>query len=121
MCGPDDAFTARPGNGFGTNGPSFTSTLSGTATFALNGTLVECFGPGTSRDVDNRVGNSTLEVLGQYVHFNAYLHKKTSRTHYTQVVSTPKGILIIIPLRAYAEINCVVTRKLIKNGDFVYC
>ena len=76
MCGPDDAFTARPGNGFGTNGPSFTSTLSGTATFALNGTLVECFGPGTSRDVDNRVGNSTLEVLGQYVHFNAYLHKK---------------------------------------------
>ena len=73
MFGPDDAFTAIPGNGFGTNGPSFTSTLSGTATFALNGTLVECFGPGTSRDADNRIGKSTLEVLGQYVHFNAYL------------------------------------------------
>ena len=80
MCGPDDAFTARPGTGFGTNGRSFTSTLSGTATFTLNGTLVECFG-GTNRDADNRVGNSTLEVVGQYVHFNAFLDIKLYRLY----------------------------------------
>ena len=66
MCGPDDAFTARPGTGFGTNGP-FSSTLSGTATFTLNGTLVECFGPTTMRDANNTVGNSAVKVLGQYV------------------------------------------------------
>ena len=66
MCGPNDDFTARPGTGFGTNGTSFSSTLSGTANFTLNGTLVECFGPGIKRVPENRVGHSALKVLGQY-------------------------------------------------------
>ena len=51
--------------GFGTSATSFTSTLSGTATPALNGTLVECFGPALSRDAGNVVGNSTLQIVGQ--------------------------------------------------------
>ena len=90
MCGPDDAFTARPGNGFGTNGLSFTSMLSGTATFALNGTPVECFGPGTSRDADNRVGNSTLEVLGQYVYISMHILTKKIYTLYPSCKYTPR-------------------------------
>ena len=39
ICGA--TFTATPGTGYGTNGPSFSSTLSGTATPAMDGTLVE--------------------------------------------------------------------------------
>ena len=66
-CGPNSALTARPGNGFGTSGPSFTSTLSGTATPALDGTLVECFGQANNVDPENRVGNSTLQILGVYI------------------------------------------------------
>ena len=66
-CGPQNAFTATPGSGFGTSATSYSSTLSGTATPTLNGTLVECFGPGVTRDADNMVGNSTLQILGQYV------------------------------------------------------
>ena len=64
-CGSQNAFTATPGTGFGTSGTSFSSTLSGTATPALNGTLVECFGPGLDRDAENMVGVSTLQTLGQ--------------------------------------------------------
>ena len=64
-CGPDRAFTARGVTGFGTSATSFTSTLSGTATSALNGTLVECFGPAFSRDAGDMVGNSTLQILGK--------------------------------------------------------
>ena len=66
-CGPHNAFTATAGSGFGTSATSYSSTLSGTATSALNGTLVECFGPDVTRDADNMVGNSTLQILGQYV------------------------------------------------------
>ena len=58
-------FTATPGTGFGTSATSFSSTLSGTANITLNGTLVECFGPGLARDAGNIVGNSTLQILGQ--------------------------------------------------------
>ena len=65
FCGPSEVFTARSGTGFGTNGPSFTSTLSGTAPPTLNGTLVECFGPANNVDPGNRVGDSTLQILGQ--------------------------------------------------------
>lgn len=67
-CGPSgriDTFTATPGSGFGTSGPSYSSTLSGTASSALDGTLVECFGPVSSLDLGNRVGSSTIQVLGQ--------------------------------------------------------
>ena len=65
ICGPSEVFTARSGTGFGTNGPSFTSTLSGTAPPTLNGTLVECFGPANNVDPGNRVGDSALQILGQ--------------------------------------------------------
>ena len=67
-CGPSgktDAFTANPETGFGTSNHSFTSTLSSTVTTALNGTLVECFGPASSLESGNRVGSSIIQVLGQ--------------------------------------------------------
>ena len=60
-------FTATTGIGFGTSGPSYTSTLSGTAVPALNGTLVECFGPANHVDPGNMVGNGSLQILGQYI------------------------------------------------------
>ena len=66
ICGPGNAFTATPGAGFGTNGPTFTSTLSGTADPALKGTLVECFGPANNVNPGNMVGSSTLQIIGQY-------------------------------------------------------
>ena len=64
-CGPDSAFTATSGAEFGTSATSYSSTLSGTATFALNATLVECFGPDLNRTAGNRVGDSTLKILGE--------------------------------------------------------
>ena len=66
ICGLSDAFTASFGTGFGTSATSFSSTLSGTATPALNGTLVECFGPANNVDPGNRVSSSTLQILGQW-------------------------------------------------------
>ena len=66
ICGPSDTFTAVFGAGFGTHGPSFSSTLSGTLTPAMDGTLVECFGPGLARDAENRVGDSILHILGSF-------------------------------------------------------
>ena len=65
VCG--NTFTARPETGFGTSGSFFTSTLSGTATSALNGTLVECFGPANNVDPGNKVDESTLQIIGQYI------------------------------------------------------
>ena len=64
-CGSSDTFTASPMTGFGTSSPSYSSTLSGTATSTLDGTLVECFGPVSSLDSGNRVGSSTIHILGQ--------------------------------------------------------
>ena len=66
ICGTSSAFAATPGTGFGTSATSFSSTLSGTATLALNGTLVECFGPANNVDPRNRVGSSILPIIGQY-------------------------------------------------------
>ena len=66
ICGPGNVFTARPGSGFHQNGSSFSSILSGTATTALNGILVECFGPANSVDAGNRVRGSNLSIIGQY-------------------------------------------------------
>ena len=66
ICGPSDDFTARPSTGFGTSATSFTSTLSGTADPALNGTLVECFGPANNVDPGNRINGSPLEILGKF-------------------------------------------------------
>ena len=66
MCGPGGVFKARIGTGFG---PSFSSTLSGTATSTLDDTLVECFGPALSRDAGNRVGGSILQISGQFLLF----------------------------------------------------
>jgi len=59
--GPGGVFTARFD---ATNATSFLSTLSGTATATLDGTLVECFGPTLS---SNTVGSSTLRIIGYYV------------------------------------------------------
>ena len=64
-CGPIEgshAFTAAPGIGFGRGGPSFSSTLSGPA---LDGTVVECFGPAATLDPKDRVGDSTIQTIGQ--------------------------------------------------------
>ena len=58
-------FTAKPGTGFGTNGPTFTSTLSGTATPALEGKPVECFGPANNVKNGNLVESSTLQIVGK--------------------------------------------------------
>ena len=66
-CGNSSTFTATFGLEFGTSATSFSSTLSGTATSELNGTLVECFGPHLDREPGNRVGNSTLQILGEYI------------------------------------------------------
>ena len=65
ICGPSTAFIAKPGTGYGTHATSFTSTLSGTADPALNGTLVECFGPDNNIDPGNRVDIGTLQMLGK--------------------------------------------------------
>jgi len=70
ICGPDNAkLTARAETGFGpgTSATSFSSTLSGTATPALNGTLVECFGPANNVDQGNRIGSSTLQIKGMTI------------------------------------------------------
>lgn len=66
-CGPGNAFTAQGSAGFGTDGLLFTSTLSATATPALNGILVECFGPASSVDPGNRVGDSTIQIRGRVI------------------------------------------------------
>ena len=66
ICGPSDDLTAISETGFGTSTTSYTSTLSGTATPTLNGILVECFGPANNIDPGNRVGSSTLQILGQW-------------------------------------------------------
>ena len=66
-CGTNDAFTATPRTGFARSATSFSSTLSGTATPALDGKLVECFGPGNNVDPSNRVSGSTLHIIGQCV------------------------------------------------------
>ena len=66
-CGSGSAFTVTTVTGFGTSATFFSSTLSVTATSELNGTLVECFGPALSRDPGNRVGGSTLQIIGQYM------------------------------------------------------
>ena len=63
-CGSGSLFIVTTGTGFGTSAISYSSTLSGTATSELNGTLVECFGPAFSRDAENMVGKSTLQILG---------------------------------------------------------
>ena len=60
-CGPGGAFTARFD---AVSATSFSSTLSGTAILALNGTLVECFGPALTRDAGNMVGNGIIEIVG---------------------------------------------------------
>ena len=67
-CGSDNIFIATTESGFGVaSATSFTSTLSGTASPTLNGTLVECFGPAFSRVAGNRVGNSALQILGRCI------------------------------------------------------
>ena len=61
-CGTSP-FIVTTETGFGTSSTSFSSTLSGNA---LNSAVVECFGPRLARDAENRVGISTLQIVGQY-------------------------------------------------------
>ena len=57
-CGPGNVFTAK----FDViNATSFLSSLSGTATPALDGTLIKCFGPMFPGDV---VGSDTIQIVG---------------------------------------------------------
>ena len=66
ICGPSNDFIATAETGFGTTNATFySSTLSGTASPILDGTLVDCFGSVNSVDPGNRVGGSTLRILGQ--------------------------------------------------------
>ena len=65
ICGPGNVFTATAESGFGTSGPSYLSTFSGTATPSLDGTLVDCFGPANNVDPGNNIGCSTLQIVGQ--------------------------------------------------------
>ena len=67
ICGPNNVFTANSGTGFQPSATSFPSTLSGTATPALNGTLVECFGLANSVDSGYLVGKGMLKLRGQLV------------------------------------------------------
>ena len=64
-CGNGSLFIVTTGTGFGTSATSFLSTLSGTATSALDDKVVECFGPAFSRDAGNLVGKSTIQIIGQ--------------------------------------------------------
>ena len=77
LCGPENDLTARSGIGFGSNGPSFSSTLSGTATPALNGILFECFGPNNNVNPENRIGSSTFKIIGRDVFFNTIGDSRT--------------------------------------------
>ena len=69
-CWSGSPFRATTGIGFGTNTSFYSSTLSGTASSTLDGTLVECFGPDFSRDTENMVGNRTLQIIGQICIFS---------------------------------------------------
>ena len=88
-CGPDSAFRARSRTGFGTtSATSFTSTLSGTA---LNGTLVECFGPARNVNPGNRVGSSRLSIIGQYHKSKfegAVMHSSVTLSSYISFIDT---------------------------------
>ena len=66
-CGSGSPFTVATGTGFGTNATSYSSTLSSTASPTLDGTLVECFGPGLDRNAGNTVGKNRLQILGQHL------------------------------------------------------
>ena len=85
-CGNSSDFIVTTGTGFGTNATSFSSTLSGTAIPALDGTLVECFGRDAGQDVENMVGNSTLQILGQYQYHVCLLLPFIQRLYVTIVI-----------------------------------
>ena len=57
-----------------------------TTTLALNGTLVECFGPANSIDLGNRVNGSTLQILGiswlVTTHFFVHYHRRRKEFHF---------------------------------------
>ena len=86
-CGNSSDFIVTTGTGFGTNATSFSSTLSGTAIPALDGTLVECFGRDVGQVVGNMVGNSTLQILGQYQYHVCLLLPFIQRLYVTIVIS----------------------------------
>ena len=67
-CGPGSLYTVTSGTGFGDqNATNFTSILSVTADRSMADVLVECFGPLNSVDAGNRVGSSTIQIIGTYI------------------------------------------------------
>ena len=101
-CWSGSPFTVTPGTGFGTSATSYSSTLSGTATSALNGTLVECFGPALSRESRNRVGGSTLQTIGQYMSSLLVSISKNNHScvisHQSSGITGARGIYIEVHL-----------------------
>ena len=86
-CGPGGAFRATSTTPE-LNSLILESTLSGIATMALDGTLVECF----EQSADNMVGKSVLQTVGQYM-FTSTIVAKASRilsqcTNCTEVKNT---------------------------------
>ena len=65
-------FRARPVRGFGTNVTSFSSSLNVTASSTIDGIVFECFGPDNKVNPGNRVGSSTLQIIGREVFFSAF-------------------------------------------------
>ena len=103
ICGPENDFTARSGTGFGTNdATSFTSSLSGTGSSTMDGILFECFGPDNNVNPENRVGSSTLQIIGRDVLFDTLLCSRTigwgsGNCHYIVTMTTNcQGIVVTI-------------------------
>ena len=87
-CGAGGVFMATSGSEFGTSATFYSSTLSGTATLELNGTLIECFGPKLNREPGNRVGDSTLQILGEYIFVQSLFLANISKWSYRQYFNT---------------------------------
>ena len=95
-CGVGGPYTATSGAEFGTNGPSFLSTLSGIATSELDGTLIECFGPHLARVAGNMVGNHTLQILGQD-NFSQYVYAPASYSAVQDLNCDRSSIPLVYP------------------------
>ena len=108
-CWEDSPFTVTYGPEFGTNATFFTSVLGGTVTPALEGTLVECFGPAYSRTVDHIVGNSTLQVVGKYLTYLVRVQQNASIC----VITLSLLALFLVSIIPYVH-NRICSYKVVK-------
>ena len=97
ICGPSNVFTARSSTGFGTSATSYSSTLSGTATPALDGTMVECFQQAASLDPQSIINGTTLTLLGQYVYFHKYISNNYTLLYDSLLSHKPAIIICTLP------------------------